>query len=140
MTADTTTGPTIARLNPPSLPDAGATGYSQITIAEPGRLAFISGQVAWPADGGPTPTDLGEQAALAMSNAAAALAAIGASPEHLVMTRAYLVDMTSERIGVVWPHLAAFLKGTQPSLTAIGVAALAAPDLQLEFEMIVRLP
>lgn len=35
-----------ARLNPPSLPDASVVWFSHITIVEPGRLAFVSGQVA----------------------------------------------------------------------------------------------
>lgn len=35
---------TITRMNPGSLPDAGQAGYSQISIVEPGRLAFVSGR------------------------------------------------------------------------------------------------
>ncbi len=38
------------------------------------------------------------------------------------------------------PHLLALFGGAQPSLTGIGVAALAGPDLQMEVEMVVRLP
>lgn len=33
----------ITRVNPPALPDTGAAGYSQISIADAGRLAFVSG-------------------------------------------------------------------------------------------------
>src|SRR5690606_8474915 len=36
----------IKRVNPETLPDAGRAGYSQISIVEPARLAFVSGQVA----------------------------------------------------------------------------------------------
>jgi enamine deaminase RidA (YjgF/YER057c/UK114 family) len=36
--------------------------------------------------------------------------------------------------------LAAFLDGTLPSLTGVGVVNLAAPDLQIEIEMVVRIP
>lgn len=131
---------TLVRMNPPTLPDAGALGYSQITIAEPGRLAFISGQVAWRPGGEPAPTSLAEQAELVVKNARAALDAAGASPKHLVMIRAYVVDLTPERLDQLWPYVHAFFDGAQPSVTGIGVAALAAPDLQLEMEMIVRLP
>lgn len=130
----------LVRMNPPTLPDAGAIGYSQITVAEPGRLAFISGQVAWRPDGKPVPEDLSEQTKLVVANARAALAASGASPKDLVMMRVYAVDLTPERLEQMWPHVLAFLDGAQPSVTGIGVAALAAPDLQLEIEMIVRLP
>lgn len=38
------------------------------------------------------------------------------------------------------PRLLAFFDGAQPSLTSVGVVALAAPGLQLEMEMVVRLP
>lgn len=131
---------TLHRLNPPTLPDAGALGYSQISVMEPGRLAFISGQVAWRAGGERTPEALDEQARLVCANAKAALDAIGAAPQDIVMVRVYMTDMTPERIDEVMPHLTAFFQGAQPSLTGIGVAALAGPDLQMEMEMIARLP
>ena len=130
----------LTRLNPPTLPDAGAVGYSQITTVEPGRLAFISGQVAVRPGGGPVPTGLAEQAALVVGNARAALDAVDASPHDLVMVRVYVVDLTPARLEVVMPHLLALFGGAQPSLTGIGVAALAGPDLQMEVEMVVRLP
>ena len=130
----------LMRLNPASLPDAGAIGYSQITTVEPGRLAFISGQVAWRPSGEPAPDSLAEQAKLVMANARAALGAVGASPEDLIMVRAYVVDLTPERLDEVMPPLLAMLDGAQPSLTGVGVTALAAPDLQLEIEMIARVP
>lgn len=130
----------LTRMNPPQLPDAGAMGYSQITIAEPGRLAFISGQVAWTPDGAEPPESLAAQAGLVVRNARAALSAAGASPRDLVMIRAYMVDLTPERLEEVWPHVHALFDGARPSVTGIGVAALAAPGLQLEIEMIARLP
>jgi enamine deaminase RidA (YjgF/YER057c/UK114 family) len=130
----------LTRLNPPSLPDAAAMGYSQITTVEPGRLAFISGQVAWRPGGEPAPDSLAEQAELVARNAKAALDAAGASPEDLIMVRVYMVDLTPERLEELMPHLLAMFDGAQPSVTGVGVAALAGPDLQLEVEMIARLP
>ena len=130
----------LTRMNPLSLPDAGMVGYSQITTVEPGRLAFVSGQVAWRRAGEQRPGSLTEQAALVFSNARAALEAVAASPHDLVMVRLYVVDLTPERQHEVMPQLLAFFDGAQPSLTGIGVAALAAPDLQIEMEMVVRLP
>ncbi len=130
----------ITRLNPPTLPDAGAAGYSQISIAESGRLAFVSGQVAWSATGEPTPTTFSGQAEMVVRNAKAALAAIGASAKDIVIARAYVTNINEERLGELWPHVHNLFDGHQPSLTGIGVAALAAPDLQLEIEMTVRVP
>ncbi len=56
------------------------------------------------------------------------------------MVRLYVVDLTPARMQEAMPHLLDFFDGAQPSLTGVGVTALAAPDLQLEVEMIVRLP
>ncbi|MFQ6546448.1 RidA family protein [Aestuariibius sp. 2305UL40-4] len=130
----------LTRLNPPSLPNAAEMGYSQITIAEPGRLAFISGQVAWKPGGEAVPSALAEQAKTVAENAKAALEAVNATPHDVIMARVYLVDLTSERQEQIMPHLLAMFDGAQPSVTGIGVAALAGPDLQIEMEMIVRLP
>lgn len=128
----------IIRLNPANLPDASAFGHSQITIVDPTRLAFISGQVAWQPGGAPVPSDIAEQAALVLKNAERALEAAGSTPQDLVMMRVYVVDLTPERLEAFMPLLLTFLNGAKPSLTGIGVAALAAPDLQLEIEMVAR--
>lgn len=131
---------TIVRLNPPSLPDAGEMGYSQISIAEPGRMAFISGQVAWRPNGEPVPENLTEQMEIVAINAKAALDAIGATPQDVVIARVYLVNLTPERLEELMPPFLAIFEGEQPSVTGVGVAALAAPDLQVEVEMTIRLP
>ena len=130
----------IVRLNPPSLPDAGALGYSQISVVEPGRLAFVSGQVAVRPDGAPVPASLVEQTKIVGANIKSALEAIGATPQDIVMARVYMVDLTPERLDEMMPHLLAAFDGTQPSLTGVGVVALAGPDLQLEMELVVRIP
>lgn len=131
----------VARSNPPSLPNAAELGYSQITTIEPGRLAFISGQVARRRDGGSVPDGLVEQARIVTTNAKAALEAVGATPRDVVMARVYVVDLDPELMEEeILPHLLATFDGAQPSLTVIGVAALGAPGLRLEMEMVVRLP
>ncbi|MEO0915283.1 MAG: RidA family protein [Pseudomonadota bacterium] len=111
-------------------------GYSQITTVEPGRMAFISGQVAWQPGGEPVPSALLEQAKLVARNARAALDAVHAGPKDVVMARIYVVDLTPERQDEILPPLLAMFEGEQPSITGIGVAALAAPDLQLEMELL----
>ncbi len=68
----------IVRLNPLTLPDAGKMGYSQISIVQPGRMAYLSGQVAWRPDGEAAPESLSEQMRLVAANAKAALSAMGA--------------------------------------------------------------
>lgn len=130
----------IVRLNPPTLPNAGEMGYSQISIVEPGRMAYISGQVAWQPNGEPVPKDLVEQMKLVSKNARSALEAVDAKPEHVVMARIYLVDLTPERLEQLMPPFITTFEGAQPCVTGIGVAALAGPELQVELELVVRLP
>lgn len=130
----------IVRLNPPTLPNAAEMGYSQISIVEPGRMAYISGQVAWQPNGGPVPEDLAEQMKWVSKNVRSALEAVNAKPEHVVMARIYLVDLTPERLEQLMPPFIATFEGAQPCVTGIGVAALAGPDLQVELELVVRLP
>lgn len=130
---------TLIRMNPQALPDAGKAGYSQITIADPARLAFVSGQVAWRADGGAVPGTLAEQTAIVVENLQSALAAIDASPQDIVQMRIYMTDMKPGNMDIAVSLVMAFLDGVQPSLTGVGVTALAAPDLQIEIEMVVQL-
>lgn len=130
----------ITRLNPPSLPNAAELGYSQISIVAPGRMAYISGQVAWRPGGGHVPSDLVEQMRIVALNAKAALDALGASPQDVVVARLYVVDLTPERLDALLPAFLATFDGAQPCVTGVGVAALAGPDLQVEMELVVRLP
>jgi enamine deaminase RidA (YjgF/YER057c/UK114 family) len=127
-------------MNPPALPDAAPLGYSQISVVEPGRMAYVSGQVAWRPDGQPVPEDLAEQMKIVASHAKAALDALGATPADIVVARCYMTDLTPERLERVMPPLLALFDGTKPCITGVGVAALAAPDLQVELELTVRLP
>lgn len=130
----------IVRLNPPTLPDAGEMGYSQISIVEPGRMAYISGQVAVRPNGEAVPENLVEQMSIVSVNAKAALDAVGATPHDIVIARIYMVNLTPERLEEVMPPFLATFDGAQPCVTGVGVEALAAPDLQVEMELVVRLP
>ncbi|WP_415402023.1 RidA family protein [Tateyamaria sp. SN3-11] len=128
----------IDRMNPPTLPDAGNIGYSQISIAHPGALAFVSGQVALRPDGAAPPASLAEQTAIVIENLRGALAALQASPDDIVQMRIYVTDLRPETQEIAMVQILRFLDGAQPSLTGIGVAALAGPTLQIEVEMVVQ--
>lgn len=131
---------TIVRLNPSTLPDAGEIGYSQISIVEPGRMAYVSGQVASMPNGEPAPANLAEQMNIVAKNVKAALVAIGATPHDIVTARIYVVNLTTQRLEELMPSFIATFEGAQPCVTGIGVDALAAPDLQVEMELVVRVP
>lgn len=131
----------ITRVNPESMAGAdGSLGYSQISLVEPGRMAYVSGQVAWQAGGEPVPDSLAEQAKIVSTNSRAALQAIDAGPDDVVMARIYVQDWSPERQQEALPFLLATFDGVQPCVTGLGVAAIAGPGLQVEMEMIVRLP
>ncbi|WP_226646820.1 RidA family protein [Microbulbifer variabilis] len=130
----------ITRINPETLPNSGEMGYSQISIVEPGRMAYISGQVAWQANDEPVPSSLVGQMEIVSRNALSALDAVGAKPEDVVIARVYVVDLTPERLEELMPTFISTFQGAQPCVTGVGVQALAAPDLQVELELVVRLP
>jgi len=48
--------------------------------------------------------------------------------------------LTPDRLNQIFPPLLAMFNGAMPCITGVGVAALAAPDLQVELELTVRLP
>ena len=53
-------------------------GCSRISIVPPGRMAYLSGQVAWRPDGEAAPESLSEQMRLVSANAKSAPSAMGA--------------------------------------------------------------
>ena len=130
----------ITRMNPPTLPNAAEMGYSQISIVEPGRMAFVSGQVAWRPDGQPVPSDLVEQTKIAAANAKAALDALGATTQDIAILRCFMTNLNPETLEQVMPPIQDLFDGALPCITGVGVAALAAPDLKVELELTVRLP
>lgn len=130
----------VIRRNPSTLLDSTGLGNSQISVAEAGRLAFLSGQTATRRDGAAIPDDLAGQAQLVAGHLAAALKDLGASPRDVVLLRVYVVNATTDRFMEAWSPIKAMLAGEMPSVTGIGVQALWTSELQLEVEMVVRVP
>lgn len=130
----------VTHHHPSFLFDMSALGFAQINVAEPGRLAFLSGQVAGAPDGEPMPSDLPSQAHIVAANLKKALAELGATANDVVMVRLYVVNATTERFQQAITPLRETFSGGQPSITTIGVQALYTPGYQLEVEMVVRAP
>lgn len=130
----------VSRHNPPTIWDMASGGYSQISVAEPGRLAFLSGQVGWLPSGGGAPKDVAGQAKIAAANLAAALEELGASGRDIVLFRVYVVGATTELFQQVQVFLDKLKGDAMPSITTIGVEALYSPDILVEIEMVVRVP
>jgi enamine deaminase RidA (YjgF/YER057c/UK114 family) len=134
------TSASVNRRNPPTMWDMGSGGFSQISVAEPGRLAFLSGQIAARPGSQDAPKDLAGQAKLATASLAAALKDLEASAQDIVIMRVYVVDATTESFQQVLTALRDLLGDAMPSMTTIGVQALYTPQIKVEIEMVVRLP
>ncbi len=129
-----------SRRNPPTMWNMASLGWSHISVAEPGRLAFLSGQIAAVLDGKDAPKDLAGQAKLATASLAAALKDLEASAQDIVMLRVYVVNATREKFQQAVTPLRELVGDAMPSITTIGVQALFTPEIEVEIEMVVRLP
>ena len=130
----------VSRHNPRTMWDMASLGYSHISIAEPGRLAFLSGQIAATPGNEDVPDDIAGQAKLATDSLAAALKELEASAQDIVMVRVYVVNATSEAFAQAITPLHELFEDAKPSITTIGVQALYKPEILVEIEMVVRLP
>jgi enamine deaminase RidA (YjgF/YER057c/UK114 family) len=81
-----------------------------------------------------------EQTKIVVTNAKAALDALGASPENIVIARCFMTDLNPDTLALVFPLLLEMFNGAKPCITGVGVTSLAAPDLQIELELTIRLP
>lgn len=131
---------TVTRRNPQTMWDSTANGHSQISIAETGRMAYLSGQIATSKDGAPLPANVREQAERITVSLKAALDELRATARDIVMLRLYVVDGTTERFLEAYTAIQELLDGEMPSVTVLGVQSLFTPELQVEIEMTVRVP
>jgi len=127
-------------LNPPAIP--APRGYSHVVETKgPSRTIYLAGQLGMTADGkfaGP-PGDFRAQAIQCFENVKAALAAVGASFEHVVKLNNYLIDMA---------HLPLYFEvrdryvdtKNPPASTTIQISKLARPDALYEVEAIAVVP
>jgi len=128
----------IERINPPSLYDSLAYGFSHATLQRDGATLHLAGQVAWDASGQVVgPGDLQAQTRQALDNLHAVLRSVGATPADVIRLRTYVVNHTPDKLGPVLGEVARFYGGAVPAPnTFIGVAALALPDFLVEIEAI----
>lgn len=130
----------VSRRNPPTMWNMASGKFSQISVVEQGRLAFLSGQIAAAPGSQDTPKDIASQAKLATASLAAALDDLEASAQDIVMMCVYVVNATTEAFQQVLTALRELLGDAMPSMTTIGVQALYTPEILVEIEMVVRLP
>lgn len=123
-------------LNPKNLFNSTDFGFSQIVVSNPGKLVYISGQVAWDenreiAGKG----DLKTQVQKSIDNLALAMKMAGGKLEDIVMLRIYIVDY-DEPAGTIVGDALRKNFGTEnpPASTWVSVQGLANPDFLFEIE------
>ena len=123
------------RCDPPGAPPALRPYYSNAVRVPAGDLLFISGQVAWDADGAVVGRgDPVRQAEQVFANIATILAAHGATFEDIVKVTVYVTDLSwFDELSEVRVRLFAVLP---PASVIVQVVSLVDPDLLIEVEAI----
>lgn len=111
--------------------------YSPAVIAGPGRLMFISGQIAFDAQGQVVGRqDIVAQARQVFANLQAVLHAAGADYGDVIKMNYYVTDIA------LWPAVSAlrpeYFRLPYPASTIVEVKGLLHPDLLLEIEAVAR--
>jgi 2-iminobutanoate/2-iminopropanoate deaminase len=97
--------------------------YSQAIAVPPGRMVFLSGQIALdPSTGELAPGDVTAQAAQVMKNLGAVLAAAELSFDQVVRCSIYLIDLAD--FGAVNAVYGQAFRGAPPARATVQVSAL----------------
>ena len=125
--------PQIEYLKPHGL--FNVPSFSQVVTASEGKLVFVSGQVAWDAQGKPVPGDLEAQTRLTYENLKIALAAAGATFDDVVKFTVYVKDLDTDKWKTISKVRSQYLSRERPAAsTMIGVTGLVYPELLIEVE------
>jgi 2-iminobutanoate/2-iminopropanoate deaminase len=130
--------PQVKRTNPPTL--SKPTGYTHIVeVSGPARTIYISGQIAFDADGKIVGAgDMKAQAEQVFKNLEIALTAAGAKFADIVKMNTYITDMSKAQ--AVRDVRARYFGDTTPASTFVQVAGLVRPELMLEIEVVAVVP
>jgi enamine deaminase RidA (YjgF/YER057c/UK114 family) len=126
-------------LQPPGW--ARPKGYAN-GIAARGTLVFVGGQIGWNAAQQFESDDFVAQAAQALRNVVAVLAAAGGRPEHIARMTWYVVDkreyLASQRaLGAAYREI---IGRHYPAMTAVEVSALMEDRARVEIEATAVIP
>ena len=110
--------------------------YSHVAIAHGSRMAFVSGQVGFDADGQLAGEDHYSQAEQAFRNLATAVEAVGGSMDSIIKITIFVVDHHPQLLEPLMNARAAAFGDHKPASTYLGVQALARPGLLVEVEAI----
>jgi enamine deaminase RidA (YjgF/YER057c/UK114 family) len=127
-------------LNPEGL--STPKGYTHVVIAHPGKMVFISGQVANNSQGQLVgKDDLRAQTVQVFENLKIALAAAGAKFDDVVKITWYVKGYKTEYLGTLREVRNQYVnQAAPPASTLIGVASLFQDDYLLEVDAVAVLP
>jgi enamine deaminase RidA (YjgF/YER057c/UK114 family) len=127
-------------LNPPSL--CPTFGWTHVVTVNGGKTIYISGQVGINEKGEVVGKgDLKRQTEQAFENIRLALAAAGATYQHVVKTNLYVVGLRPEHVPIIREVRSRYVWGEHPpSSTLVGVSALVGPDWLIEIEAVAVIP
>lgn len=123
-------------INPETLFNSVQFGFSQAAVSSPGKLVFLSGQVAWDENMnivGENSLEL--QTKKALGNLITAVESAGGTKENIMMLRIYVVDYQQEDGKIISSILTQnFGTKNPPASTWISVKGLASEDFKIEIE------
>ncbi len=127
-------------LNPPSL--CPTFGWTHVVTASGGKTIYISGQVGINEKGEVVGKgDLERQTEQSFENIRLALAAAGATYQHVVKTNLYVVGLRPEHVPLIREVRSRHVWAEHPpSSTLVGVSALVGPDWLIEIEAVAVIP
>ncbi|MBA3678255.1 MAG: RidA family protein [Sphingosinicella sp.] len=134
-----TTANVLTIVNPQSLFDPAAFGYSQAVIGSGGgRIAYISGQGGADSSGALSP-DFATQVEQAYANLRAAIEGVGAKPNQVIKLTVFVVDHDQSRLGDLTRHVVETFQEALPAQTLIPVSRLALDGMLFEVEAVAML-
>lgn len=124
-------------VNPPGMKALGM--YTQVTVAQGGSIAFISGQVSADVNGKIVGAgDIEVQAVQVFENLKLALGGIGATFDDVIKLTVFIVGFTQERRKAVMDVRSRYISTENPpAATMVGVDQLVEPELLVEIEAVV---
>lgn len=123
-------------LKPKKLFDSRPYGFSQVVVVKPGKMVFISGQVAWDANLNIVGVnDLARQTKKSLENLKTAIEAAGGTLADIVMLRIYKVNYQKEDGAIISQILKENFKTQNlPASTWVSVKGLANERFLVEIE------
>lgn len=123
-------------INPKTLFDSRQHGFSQVVVSNPGKMVFISGQVAWDENLNIVgKNDLAKQTEKSIENLRIAVESAGGNLEDIVMLRIYKVNYQSGDGSIISQVLINnFGTENPPTSTWINVKGLANEEFMIEIE------